>query len=247
MSRGRSGSVWTRAPAAAVPWVRLFVCWTSDSSFSSIGSAVTRFVQASWCICLRFGRLPSRHAFGRRLGLSIVRDIAGKLAPRRGTRTVRSTGVGPFPARSGRDASHSRGPIRGLACDAFCPIGCELRNVAKTACSISRKFSPGCSDLDRRCLGELAFQDVGPVLLVPLVLLARGDVGQFACRLGDALWSGAGRNTFAPTSGRPVPLLGVPQRQGERPQDAPRPLEAVELGPLRVEDVGQVRVERDSS
>ena len=43
--------------------------------------------------------------------------------------------------------------------------------------------------------------------------------------------------------GRRVPGLGVPQRDGERPQDAARPLEPVELRPAGVEEVGQIGVE----
>ena len=63
-SRGRSGSMCTRAPDARAPWVRLFVARISASSFTSTASALTRFVHASWCICFRFGRFPSRHALG---------------------------------------------------------------------------------------------------------------------------------------------------------------------------------------
>ena len=54
---------------------------------------------------------------------------------------------------------------------------------------------------------------------------------------------GAGRKTLGPTRGAVVPGLRVPQRDGERPQDAARPLEAVELRPPYVEEVGQVGVE----
>ena len=42
--------------------VKLLVARTSASSFSSTASAVTRLAQASWYICFRFGRSPSRHA-----------------------------------------------------------------------------------------------------------------------------------------------------------------------------------------
>ena len=54
---------------------------------------------------------------------------------------------------------------------------------------------------------------------------------------------GACRNTLGSDQRRRIPRLGVAQRDREGPQDAARALEPVQLRPLGIEDVGQVRVE----
>ena len=85
--------------------------------------------------------------------------------------------------------------------------------------------------LDGPRLGQLALEDRGPVVAAALGHLARGDAGQLARRLGDAVPAGRRQEHVGPDQGRRVPGLRVPQRDGERPQDAARPLEAVELRP----------------
>ena len=97
--------------------------------------------------------------------------------------------------------------------------------------------------LDGPRLGQLALQDRGPVVPAALGQLARGDAGQLAGRLGDPRPVRRRQEHVGTDQGRGVPGLGVPQRDRERPQDAARPLEPVELRPARVEEIGQIGVE----
>ena len=97
--------------------------------------------------------------------------------------------------------------------------------------------------LDCPRLGELAFEHRTPHVAGALRHLAGGDARKLARRLGEGAVAGHGQEHVGSDQRRRVPSLGVAQCDGEGPQDAARALEPVQLRPLGVEDVGQVRVE----
>ena len=198
-SRGRSGSMCTRAPKARVPWVRLFVARTSACSFNSTASAVTRLVQASWCICFRLGRSPSRHAFGSGGGPpSVARSLPNSFSSRNHDSSVQRRRPCSSSMRSGRVAPTS--PIRSRVC-AFWPVGCEQRNTVQIACSISRPLNPDCSSWMARALASspsrIAAQSCPRLSVTSRVAMP------VSSRAASAIpaRSGAGRNTSGPTRG----------------------------------------------
>ena len=121
--------------------------------------------------------------------------------------------------------------------------------------------------LDAAGLRQLRFEQSDPVGRRALARLRGGHARQLAHGLRDA-GTAAGRDgplpggrcprgrcvpgCLRPKQGRRadertrIPRLGLAQGGGQRAEDAARPLEAGELRPAAVEDVGQVRVERET-
>ena len=198
-SRGRSGSMCTRAPNTRVPWVRLFVARTSASSFTSTASAVTRLAHAAWCICFRLGRLPRRHALGSGGGIpSVTALLPNSFSSRNHETSVQRRSPCSSAMRSGRVAPTS--PITSRVC-AFCPIGCELRKTAQTACSTSRLLSPACSSWMVRALASSPSRIAAQSC--PRLSVASRVAIPVSSRAASAMpvRSGAGRNTLGPTRG----------------------------------------------
>jgi hypothetical protein len=97
--------------------------------------------------------------------------------------------------------------------------------------------------LDISCATQLALDDSRPRLLLTFVLLGVRDRHQLAQSLRKAVPAGRIQENSRPHERCVIPLLGFAQRQRERSKDASCLLEALQLGPLGVEDLGQVRVE----
>ena len=127
------------------------------------------------------------------------------------------------------------------------PVGCECRNVAMTACSISRNFSPTDSAWTCRAQANFGFQDARPASCLAVADDRFGHGDEFARRLRQPVLLGRTEKDRRPDQRRLVPCLGLPQGQGEGPQHAAGPLEPLDAcGPFGVKDFGQFRVEREA-
>ena len=121
--------------------------------------------------------------------------------------------LSPIRSRSGRVVPNNtiRSRVRALW-----PMGWECRNVAMTACSISRNRKPDGISLDVTCSGQLALNNAGPRLLFAFVLLGVGDGDQFAQGLRETVLPGAFRKTPGPTKGLPYPISLLPAAPARR-------------------------------
>ena len=235
MSRGRAGSVCTRTPAADAPAVRDFTLPISSSRRARTTSSETR-PAATACICVRFGRLPRRQVLGNWLSPTAVYwSSSQKLACAQRMKPFSSS------IRSGRVAPNRTSKVAGpraLADGLRMQEGrhhgllhlAEAQTQESRWMSRARPNSPSMMPVQAGLLPSCSSR-VGHGHAVrawpPTARPARARSGKRRARP-------AGRR----------PILGLAQRQRERAQDASGPLEALQLGPLGVEDLGQVRVER---
>ena len=91
---------------------------------------------------------------------------------------------------------------------------------------------------------QLPFQQLFPLRAFPLGLLAGRHPGQFRKRRRRALGPRRREEHRRPDQRTRVPRRRFPQPDRQGAENPARPLEAVELGPAAVEDVGEVGVER---
>ena len=98
--------------------------------------------------------------------------------------------------------------------------------------------------LDLARLGKLAFDDRTPLLVRSGVGVHAGEGGQLAWRLRQIVLARRTQKHVRPDQRAAIPPLRIPQGDRERPQDAARALESVDLRPPGVEDLGELRVKR---
>ena len=182
-SRGRSGSMCTRAPKARVPWVRLFVARTSASSFTS-----TRFgrdaVGAGVVVhLLQVGPVAEPPRLRQRRP-AVRRQVAPELVLVQEPRQLRPT----VQALLQLDAVGVRCAYQPDQIPRVRLLTNRLRAEKHRADRLLQlaAFQSGLFVLDGARLRQLALQDRGPVVPAALGHLARGDAGQLAGRLGDA-------------------------------------------------------------
>ena len=91
---------------------------------------------------------------------------------------------------------------------------------------------------------ELAFEHGGPVVAAIAAGRAGGGRRQVARDAGQLGLAGGVQKQRRPRERSVVPRLGVAQRHRESAQNAPRALEPIDLRPLRIENLGNIRMER---
>src|SRR6266700_524736 len=92
-------------------------------------------------------------------------------------------------------------------------------------------------------LSKLSFEDADPALPLPFVLLCLRHVGQLASRLRERIFPRLAQEHIHSHQWTGIPLLRIAQREGESTQDTACALEALQLCPLCIQDLGQIRVE----
>src|SRR5205085_7752833 len=99
-----------------------------------------------------------------------------------------------------------------------------------------------CLDISR--LRKLTFENTGPFLLSPLVLLCLRNIGQLTSRLRDCILARFAQENIRRNQGTLIPLVRVTQSKSERAQNTACALKALQVHPFRVENVGKVWMER---
>ena len=103
---------------------------------------------------------------------------------------------------------------------------------------------PGLIRLDFARLAELSFEDCAPLVARAFAHFARCNPGQLAGRFRNPRLVGRRQENVRTDKRRAIPFFRVPQGQGERPEDAARPLKSVQLRPTHIEDIGQEGMKR---
>ena len=100
--------------------------------------------------------------------------------------------------------------------------------------------------LDFAGLAEFRLKEGNPFRSAALHAVHGSRFGQIADRFGDCGHARRAKQDGGPHQRAFIPGLRIPQRRRQGAQDAARALEALDLGPAAVEDIRQVRVEREA-